>query len=837
MPDGVQDHSRAEADTPETGLERLARLEAVDRLLPASALAADAAILLQRTAEVLKECVPCESVSVVEAGDDSGSDSSPDSEPSTEHGATLRVSARAGGHTIAVIEAVASAAGFSANDRAVVVRVAERLALGLLGARLADSQRRRDMLEQRTAQLDALLATLASAPDVRDVFDRVSEIGKTVLPHDAMTIVVGGEKLGKVRIFAATGAMRHLPLQVELPLPSQPQLESPAGYILVPDIARDERYRMIPAARAGMRSMLSLLNRVGGRVHSAVNFLSATPERFTLEDVPIARRIADHIGLALSQQRVADQARRVEILQARNANLTLLDELLKTLTDGGELTDVIEQLSQASKSVLPHDAIVLGVYLADRTKARRYASSGIDVSGIPEIVDVPASLRSGEWDYQIVDDFNDDPAGGLSPLAALGFRSALRLAVRLENTIVGGLTFLRVEPHGFKHDDVLVARRIGERVALCLARERGVEATRRADEASARAARLEARVRALTEELDARVGHRRVVGESAPWRTVLTQATQVAATDTTVLLLGESGTGKEVVARLLHRASTRRDGPFVALNCAALPEQLLEAELFGYERGAFTGALQTKPGQLEQASGGVLFLDEVGEMSLAAQAKFLRVLQEREFQRLGGTRVLRTDTRVIAATNRDLLKAATNGQFREDLYYRLNVFAIRLPPLRDRQDDVLALTQCFLEEFRRSFANPPSGISRSARQLLVGYHWPGNVRELRNMLERAAILCDGGLITEEHLSFPAAQPAPVLPPAATLEASAPVAGPPAIPSDVAAAPEGGDLKTVERAMIERALQQARFNKSKAAKALGLTRHQLYIRMRRHGLAN
>src|SRR6185503_14838000 len=207
---------------------------------------------------------------------------------------------------------------------------------------------------------------------------------------------------------------------------------------------------------------------------------------------------------------------------------------------------------------------------------------------------------------------------------------------------------------------------------LCLSGERGVEASKRADEAAARASQLESRVRALSDELDARTGYRRVVGESASWREVLTQTMQVAATETTVLLLGESGTGKEVVARFLHRASARANGPFIALNCAALPEQLLESELFGYERGAFTGATQSKPGQLEQAGGGVLFLDEVGEMSPQSQAKFLRVLQEREFQRLGGSRVLRADIRVIAATNRDLRKAMERGTFREDLYYRLN---------------------------------------------------------------------------------------------------------------------------------------------------------------------
>ena len=252
-------------------------------------------------------------------------------------------------------------------------------------------------------------------------------------------------------------------------------------------------------------------------------------------------------------------------------------------------------------------------------------------------------------------------------------------------------------------------------MAVTLGRDREIRvAVQRADEAMARARKLEARVRALTEELDARTGYRRVVGDSLEWQRVLTQATQVAATDTGALLLGESGTGKEVLARFLHRASSRSRGPFIALNCAALPEQLLEAELFGYERGAYTGATQSKPGQLEQAAGGTLFLDEVAEMSLSAQAKFLRVLQEREFQRLGGTRVLRADVRIVAATNRDLQKMIANGQFREDLYYRLNIFPIQLPALRDRLDDVLPLSEAFLAEIARGLGRPPRG-SRGMR--------------------------------------------------------------------------------------------------------------------------
>src|ERR1700681_4652905 len=249
----------------------------------------------------------------------------------------------------------------------------------------------------------------------------------------------------------------------------------------------------------------------------------------------------------------------------------------------------------------------------------------------------------------------------------------------------------------------------------------------------------------LTENREGQSGPLRVVGQSPEWRQVLRKATQVAWTDTTVFLQGESGTGKEVVARFIHRASPRKNGPFVAINCAALPEQLLESELCGYERGAFTGAHQAKAGQIELASTGVLFLDEVSEMSSMAQAKLLRVLQEREFRRLGGTRLVRADVRVIAASNRDLHRAVADGTFREDLFYRLQVFDIRIPPLRERRGDIPLLTDAFLQDFHRSTGCAAAGLTPDALEVLLSYEWPGNVRELHNALERAAILCDGGL--------------------------------------------------------------------------------------------
>jgi transcriptional regulator with PAS, ATPase and Fis domain len=299
------------------------------------------------------------------------------------------------------------------------------------------------------------------------------------------------------------------------------------------------------------------------------------------------------------------------------------------------------------------------------------------------------------------------------------------------------------------------------------------------------------------------------VGSSPGWRGVLRRAIQVAATDTTTCLEGESGVGKEVVARLIHRASPRRHGPFVAINCAAIPESLFESELFGFERGAFTGAHQAKPGQIELAAGGVLFLDEVGEMTPGAQAKVLRVLEEREFRRLGATRVMRANLRVIAATNRDLDKAVARGHFRVDLYYRLKVFDIRIPPLRERPEDIVMLAQLFLRQTARSTGRTRAELTPAARETLLRHEWPGNVRELHNALERATIVCADGLIRAEDLSITAIRK-PIM-------------------------VYSADLTGIERQAIERAMRDVGGNKSKAALQLGISRTQLYTRLRKHGL--
>jgi transcriptional regulator with GAF, ATPase, and Fis domain len=536
----------------------------------------------------------------------------------------------------------------------------------------------------------------------------------------------------------------------------------------------------------------------------------------------------------------------------RLRRLEVLGELLPTLASVLDVRTVFFRISDIARRVVPHDALGLVRFTDDLLYGIPYGVTADGLIELPERIKLPdpeyvKSLRT----FDIIDDMRTKELERDLPPVKMGYRASIRVPIFLKGKLVAGVNFMSFTPGIYTEADALVARRIGDYIALALSHQLLAEEAERAAEARERAARLEARVRVLTEELSSISGYHRAVGDSRPWRDTLTQATQVAATDTTVLLQGESGTGKEVIARYIHRASSRHDGPFVALNCAALPEQLLESELFGYERGAFTGAMQAKPGQIELAAGGTLFLDEVAEMSPSAQAKFLRVLQEREFQRLGSTRARKADVRVIAATNQHLQRAMERGTFREDLYYRLAVFGIALPPLRDRADDILPLSEAFLQDLGRAFGRPPAGISREARDAMLAYAWPGNVRELRNMLERAAILCEGGLILAEHLAI---QPRPHASPSALrderrstgsistdtsgvrVSSGTDTSGPAAAPlDDRREAPLNGDLKTVERGLIERALRDARFNKSQAARVLGLTRTQLYVRMRRHGL--
>jgi transcriptional regulator with PAS, ATPase and Fis domain len=482
-------------------------------------------------------------------------------------------------------------------------------------------------------------------------------------------------------------------------------------------------------------------------------------------------------------------------------------ELLRTIADVLDVRSVFPRISEIARTILPHDAMAM-VFLDERGRVALEAASTPDFVHLrPHIAPTPvAELIIGDLATERVPVVSgDDPT---DHLLALGLRSLLGIVTQARDQKML-VVFFSKRPHAFTPADRPMARRITDYISLAVSHHQLAEAAQQLSEARARSERLEARIDMLSEQVKSS-SHGKIFGESREWREVLRKATQVAAAETTVLLTGESGTGKEVVARFIHRASGRASAPFVAINCAALPEQLLESELFGYERGAFTSAQQSKPGHIELAAGGVLFLDEVSEMSPASQAKFLRVLQEREFQRLGGTRLLKANIRVIAATNRDLWKAVERGDFRRDLYYRLHVFDIAIAPLRERRGDILRLGEAFLDEIARSLGRPPAGLTREARQALLEHDWPGNVRELRNALERAAILADGGLIDADHLGLRREK--------YRLATQSPT-----------------DLSTVEQDTIDRVLRDTNGNKSLAARRLGLTRTQLYGRMRKYGL--
>ena len=344
--------------------------------------------------------------------------------------------------------------------------------------------------------------------------------------------------------------------------------------------------------------------------------------------------------------------------------------------------------------------------------------------------------------------------------------------------------------------------------------------------------------RSLREALGRRYEFKNIIARSPKMQEALATVERVAPTNSTVLLGGESGVGKDLIARAIHQHSRRASGPFVKINCTAIPENLLESELFGYEKGAFTGAVASKPGKFELADKGTVFLDEIGDVPGAIQVKLLRVLQEREFERLGGTRTLKVDVRLVAATNRDLRAALEQGTFREDLYYRLNVVPISIAPLRERKEDIPYLVDHFIARFAREAGKPIEGITPAAMKLLTAFHWPGNVRELENIIERAVALFAGRVIDVGDIQLdvspwqpPQADLALATGPAAGANSTGPNAASPAAPF----LPDGMTLEQYEDEIIREAVRRAGGNKSQAARLLGLSRNALRYRLSKMGV--
>jgi Nif-specific regulatory protein len=664
--------------------------------------------------------------------------------------------------------------------------------------------------------LSRIARIVSETLELREVFAQVAEAAAEVMPFDTMGVcrVESGNFL---RSYAVAGntveADPEAVIRLEdfspqfRPRPGATQRIDDALGTLDPEFSMDQKI-----LAKGVQSMLCSSLMRGKHFAGEVWFTSPRTGAFGGRHERAAKAIADILSLSLEHERLWS------LETSRRRRLDAIDSLLPALARTLDVRGVFNRVSEIVHPVLPHDRLILASVSADGKDLIVEATSGEPVPEMPSHFPArPPGDSSNPPEYVLIPDVDLQPekCGARSGCHQLGMRSFLAIPMHLD-TGTAWILIVSQTPNQYSEEDVIVGRRVADHVSLALSHQRLAGEERRAAEARERANRLEERVQVLKDQLESTLGYHRIIGESRSWKGALSQAAKVAQTETTVLLTGESGTGKEVIARFIHRGSPRVGGPFAALNCAALPETLLESELFGHERGAFTGATASRAGRIEQAAGGVLFLDEVGEMTPAVQAKLLRVLQEREYQRLGGTRPLKTDVRIVAATNRDLESAMAQGLFREDLYYRLRVFEIRLPALRERRQDIRPLAEAFLEEMGAIVGRKAAGISREAYEALLSYNWPGNVRELRNALERATILCDGGMIALEHLPFGLGR---TVAPGAS-------AAVPVITMD------GAKLKDVERELIVKALQDARNNRSEAARLLGITRSQLYTKIQR-----
>lgn len=697
-----------------------------------------------------------------------------------------------------------------------------------------------------TALTDLLCSLAAIGRSIQEEFDpkrflqEFSACVERLIPHDRLVIFDLEEDGRTFTIFAEhalrgpllheghyTSAFHPQARYVVAEWTIGPVLSGEA--MLVGDLQTDPRFTDLnPSERkvqeAGFRSLLRVPLYSGGRVIGGLGATSLTPHVYTPAHQTAAQQVADLIGPFIENLVLLQRERR------RRGRLQALEEFARVLGASLNVQEVFNRLAEALRPVLDFDLMGVSLLSASgrelevlakvanfegeahpaRVPLEDYSfSPKIGAGEVVLIHDAPAELdRERPGDRRIID------GGG---------RSCLCVPLWFGERVGGALYFGKRLPYWFDRSDAEIAKGIAAQLVLALQHQRLAEEQRRLALAEDRTRRLEERLESLRDELGERYGFDRIIGQALTLREALTRAARVAPTETTVLLTGESGTGKELVARAIHQASPRVEGPFLAINCAALPETLLESELFGHERGAFTGADRQKRGRFELAAGGTLFLDEIAELSPPVQAKLLRVLQEREFERLGGTATLKADVRLVAATNRDLERAVEAGQFRADLYYRLDVFSVHLPPLRDRGEDVLLLADHFVRELGMRIGRGEPGLSRDAREALLAHPWPGNIRELQNAVERALIMTDGRLISAADLGL--------VPPRD--RAPAGVGG-----GQAAGSPArgfGGSLADWEKHIVLDVLGKAKGNKSHAARLLGLTRSQLYTRLKRFGL--
>jgi transcriptional regulator with GAF, ATPase, and Fis domain len=684
--------------------------------------------------------------------------------------------------------------------------------------------------------LTAVARALHAELQPRAFLDDLSTALHPLVPHDRLGIAYLADDRRTFSVFAEHGRPGVLPTTDRYTT----DLERPARFpvtdslladvfdgdvLVVSDLSADPRFVRSVRYRdellaAGVRSAIFVPLLVGSRVIGDLSAASRVADAYDAIHVERMRSLGRLIGPVIDTIARLYRERR---LRHRVGRLTAATQLIGTTLD---VQQILAKLGDAIRLAVDFDAMGVPLF---KSGSPEYAFFGtVGEPPVPGVERIPtsefsyaAALKAGEavlFD-EASKELNPAFAGDRLMLTA-GYQSFFLVPLHFGDEVGGALFFGKHEPYWYDDIDVEVATVIATRIVLGIQHQRLAEEQRRLASVERRARTVEQSLKSARNELHDRYGFEQMIGRSPLLREALTRAAQVARTETTVLITGESGTGKELVARAIHYGSHRADGPFVAVNCAALPDTLLESELFGHERGAFTGADRQKPGRFEVAAHGTLFLDEIGELSPGVQVKLLRVLQEREFQRVGGTATLKADVRLIAATNRDLMAEMAAGRFRNDLFYRLNVFNVHLPPLRDRGDDVLLLADSFIRTLAAKMGRTDVTLSRDAVEQLRRHPWPGNIRELQNAIERGLITCEGTLVTAAHLAIS-------LPSERTI--------PPQQPEPVRPAASSVDLHELERKAIIDALQRTHGHKARAAALLGLTRFQLYSRLKRYDI--
>jgi formate hydrogenlyase transcriptional activator len=588
--------------------------------------------------------------------------------------------------------------------------------------------------------------------------------------------------------------------------------------LVIPSIATESRF---PDTKewfrsSGDRSLCMLPLRTSVRRLGVLCAGRSSEDAFSEEEIALLTLAADYAALAMDDRLnfAASEKARLE-LESEQTKLKLILDLNNSIVSNLELKQLIQAISPSMRRVMQIDAVALVLPSPDNGDLEVHAldfpdSKGLIRPGITVPLDgqVGSVFRTGKpW----VGDIGEEKPQFLGYRAALreGFRALCLLPLVRCNRILGVLSVARLREDSFTDRDVEFLLQIAGQVAIAID---NALAYRRISELSDKLAQENLY---LEDEIRSELNFEEIVGNSAVLRRALRQVEAVAPTDSTVLIHGETGSGKELIARAVHKLSRRSPHPFVKLNCAAIPTGLLESELFGHEKGAFTGAIAQRIGRFELASRGTMFLDEVGEIPLELQPKLLRVLQEREFERLGSSRTLRTDARVIAATNRDLSTMVDGQRFRSDLYYRLNVFPVYVPPLRERTEDIPFLVRHFAQHFARLMKKQIDTISSDTMNALTRYPWPGNIRELQNVIERAVILSPG-----KELKVPSTDLKPRL-------------------AENGSANDSLTLEEMERRHILAVLDQTNWvfsGPSGAAARLGIKRPTLQFRMRKLGIS-